>query len=124
MAVGSKLLDIFNNRANNKLADLLVIEPLKLISKIYDENSKYTLFTFENNKLLDHKHLFAALFAGLALEDEFKRIGKKIIIVSIASEDKTFNIHKNIIIDENTTISTYLDKLKIAFKHFMNQVIQ
>jgi DNA polymerase elongation subunit (family B) len=40
------------------------------------------------------------------------------MIVSILSEDKTFFIHKNIIIDENTTIFNYLDKIKHNIQTF------
>jgi hypothetical protein len=89
-----------------------------LLNKEYDEKSKCTVLTFENNFLLDHKNLFTALFAGLILQSEFKKIGKKIMIVSIFSEDKTFFIHKNIIIDENTTIFNYLDKIKHSIQTF------
>jgi DNA polymerase type B, organellar and viral len=76
------------------------------------------VLTFENNKLLDHKYLFAALYLGLILEDEFKKVGKKIMIVSISKEDKTFFIHKNIIIDENLTMQGYLDKIKNSIQAF------
>ena len=115
---GNQILDIFNNRINNILYDLLVIEPLKLINKEFNEISKSNILTFENNKLLDHKHLFKALFAALELEPEFKKEGQKIMIVSISKEDKTFFIHKNIIIDENTTINIYLDKIKNSIQSF------
>jgi hypothetical protein len=74
--------------------------------------------TFDNNKLLDHKYLFAALYLALALEDKFKKVGKKIMIVSIIKEDKTFFIHKNIIIDENLTMQAYLDKIKNSIQAF------
>jgi len=114
----NKILDILNNAIHSKLSDLLVIEPLKLIDKEFDKISKFTLFTYENNKLLDHKYLFVALFSALILEEEFKKIGKKIIIVSISKEDKTFYIHKNIIIDENTTIDNYLEKIKNSIQAF------
>jgi DNA polymerase type B, organellar and viral len=114
----SKMLNIFNNRVNNLLYDLLVIEPLNLINKEYDKENKNTLLTFENNRLLDHKNLFAALFAALILQPEFLKVGKKIMIVSISKEDKTFFIHKNIIIDENTTINNYLDKIKNSIQVF------
>jgi hypothetical protein len=117
---GNKILDILNNAMNSITAEFLPVEPLKLIDKRFDENSKFTLFTYSNNKLLDHKYLFVALFTALKLEDEFKKVGKKIMIVSIASEDKTFNIHKNIIIDENTTIYNYLDKIKNSIQAFYN----
>jgi len=40
------------------------------------------------------------------------------MIVSIFNEDKTFFIHKNIIIDENTTIFNYLDKIKHSIQTF------
>jgi hypothetical protein len=40
------------------------------------------------------------------------------MIVSISKEDKTFNIHKNIIIDENTTIFEYLEKIKNSIQAF------
>jgi len=113
-----KVLDIINNRINNVVYDLSIIEPLKLLNKEYNKKSKCTIFTFENNFLLDHRNLFSALFAGLILQSEFKKIGKKIMIVSIISEDKTFFIHKNIIIDENTTIFNYLDKIKHYIQTF------
>jgi hypothetical protein len=54
----------------------------------------------------------------LILQPEFKKSGKKIMIVSILSEDKTFYIHKNIIIDENTTIYNYLGKIKHGIQTF------
>lgn len=111
LSIGNEMLNIFNNRVNNLLYDLLVIEPLKLINKEYDSKNKNTLFTFENNKLLDHKNLFVALFVSLTLQEEFSKAGKKILIVSISKEDKTFYIHKNIIIDENTSVYNYLEKI-------------
>jgi hypothetical protein len=40
------------------------------------------------------------------------------MIVSITKDDKTFYIHKNIIIDENTTINIYLDKIKNSIQAF------
>src|SRR6266702_3537422 len=46
----NKILDILNNAIHSKLSDLLVIEPLKLIDKEFDKISKFTLFTYENNK--------------------------------------------------------------------------
>ena len=118
LSISGKVLDIINNRINNVVYDLSIIQPLKLLNKEYDEKSKCTIFTFENNFLLDHKNLFTALFSGLISQSEFKKIGKKIIIVSILSEDKTFFIHKNIIIDENTTIFNYLDKIKNSIQNF------
>src|SRR6266581_2281575 len=117
-SISGKVLDIINNRINNVIHDLSIIKPLKLLNKEYDEESKCTILTFENNYLLDHKNLFAALFAALILQSEFKKNGKKIMIVSIFNEDKTFFIHKNIIIDENTTIFNYLDKIKHSIQTF------
>lgn len=58
---------------NSKLSELLEIKPLKLIDKRSDEDSKFTLFTFLNDRLPVHKYLFAALFAALSLQDEFKK---------------------------------------------------
>jgi len=118
LTTGNKMLDFFNNALNSITSEFLPIEPLKLIDKQFDETSKFTLLTFDNNKLLDHKYLFGALFTALALEDEFKKVGKKILIVSISKEDKTFNIHKNIIIDENTTMFEYLEKIKNSIQAF------
>jgi hypothetical protein len=40
------------------------------------------------------------------------------MIVSISKEDQTFHIHKNIIIDENTTINIYLDKIQNSIQAF------
>ena len=70
---GNKLLDILNNGMNSITSELLPVEPLKLIDKQYDEISKFTLFTFANHKLLDHKYLFVALFSALSLEEEVKQ---------------------------------------------------
>jgi len=113
-----KILDILNNGVNSIMSNLLNIEPLKLIDKQFDSISKFTLLTYENNKLLDHRYLFAALYSGLLLEEEVKKEGKKVMIVSIANEDKTFYIHKNIIIDENTTINDYLEKINKSIQSF------
>nr|YP_009715293.1 hypothetical protein [Russula subnigricans]QGK88099.1 hypothetical protein [Russula subnigricans] len=116
--IGNEILNIFNNRVNNVLYNLLVVEPLKLLNKQYDEKNKNTIFTFENNQLLDHKNLFASLFTALTLEAEFLKIGKKIMIVSISTEDRTFYIHKNIIVDENTSVYNYLEKIKNNIQTF------
>lgn len=88
LSTSGKVLDIINNRINNVVHDLAIINPLKLLNKEYDEKSKCMILTFEKNFLLDHKNLFAALFAGLILQSEFKKIGKKIMIVSIFSEER------------------------------------
>ena len=114
----SEMLNIFNNRLNNMLYDIIDVEPLKLLNKEYDRKNKNILFTFENNRLLDHKNLFVALFISLSLQEEFSKPGKKIMIVSISTEDRTFFIHKNIIIDENTTIYNYLEKIKNNIQNF------
>jgi hypothetical protein len=71
ISILNKLSDILNNRVNNVIYDFLIIEPLKLIDKEYDEISKHTHFTFANDRLLDHKNLFVALFARLASQEEF-----------------------------------------------------
>jgi hypothetical protein len=52
------------------------------------------------------------------LQEELKKKGKKIMIVAIVKDDKTFYIHKNIIIDENTTMKTYLDKIEKSIQAF------
>jgi hypothetical protein len=114
----NQILNIFNNRVNNMLYIFKNIEGLKLIDTEFDEQSHCTLFTFENNKLLDHKNLLVALFIGLRAQEAFSKSGKKIMIVSISSEDKSFYIHKNIIIDENTTIFNYLEKIKNNIQTF------
>jgi hypothetical protein len=114
----SEMLNLLNNRISNIYYDLQPVEPLNLISKSKDENNKQLVLTFENNKLLDHKNLFAALFKGLSSQEEFQKIGKKIMIVSVNKNDKTFHIHKNIIIDENTTLNIYLDKIKNSIQAF------
>jgi hypothetical protein len=96
----------------------IIIEPLNLLNKEFNDEKKSITYTFENNKLLDHKNLFAALFSALIQQEEFKKTGKKIMIVSICNDDKSFYIHKNIIVDENTTISNYLDKIKNNIQMF------
>jgi hypothetical protein len=81
------------------------------------------LFTFENNRLLYPKNLFEALFVSLTLQPEFSKQGKKFMIVSISKEDKTFYIHKYIIIDENTTVYNYLEKIHKNVKMFSGDPI-
>jgi hypothetical protein len=104
-----KFLDLLNNSFNSINSEHQDVKPLKLIAKEFDDISKHTLFVYENDKLLDHLYLLAALFAGLREEDEFKKIGQKVLLVSILSDDKTYMLHRNIIIDENTTIDRYLE---------------
>jgi hypothetical protein len=114
----SKILNLLNNRVNNMLYEITMVEPLNLISKDKNGVNKYTLLTYENNELLDHKNVFIALFKGLMLEPEYQHIGKKILIVSLVKKDKTYFVHKNIIIDENTTVDTYIDKIKYNIQSF------
>jgi DNA polymerase type B, organellar and viral len=113
-----KVLDIINNRINNVIYDLTAIEPLKLLNKDFNEDNKAFIFTFENNNLLDHKNLFRALFSGVMLQPEFMKPGKKIMIVSICNEDRSFYIHKNIIVDENTTVYNYIEKIQNSIHIF------
>nr|YP_009487160.1 hypothetical protein [Russula compacta]AWB36062.1 hypothetical protein [Russula compacta] len=89
----SNMLNIFNNRINNWLYDYVKIEPLKFLYEEYNEETKANMLTFENNKLLDHKNLFVALFTALMLQPTFTKAGKKIMIVSICNDDRTFYIH-------------------------------
>lgn len=113
-----KLSDLINNRVNNLVYAYDKIDPLTLIDKSYDEVSRFYYFTFENNKLLDHKQLFVALFSGLMSQDEFKLPGQKMLIISIVSENKNYFLHKNIFIDENTTIENFLNKIRFNIQAF------
>jgi hypothetical protein len=112
------LLDLFNNSINSITSEYQTVKPLELLEKQFDDVSKFTLFIFHNNKLLDHMYLLAALFSGLMMQDEFKKIGKKVLVVTVISDDKTYMIHRNIIIDENTTIEIYLEKIKNSIQAF------
>jgi DNA polymerase family B len=114
----SNMLNIFYNRINNLMYEYVEMEPLKFLFKEYNHETKAIILTFENNKLLDHKNLFIALFTGLMLHPEFTNRGKKIMIVSICNDDRTFHIHKNIIVDENTTVYNYLEKIKHNIQNF------
>jgi hypothetical protein len=114
----NKLLDLFNNSINSITSEYQTVKPLELLEKQFDDVSKFTLFIFHNNKLLDHMYLLAALFSGLMMQDEFKKIGKKVLVVTVISDDKTYMIHRNIIIDENTTIEIYLEKIKNSIQAF------
>jgi hypothetical protein len=114
----SKNLNLLNNRVNNMLYEIAMVEPLNLISKDKNGVNKYTLLTYENNELLDHKNVFIALFKGFMLEPEYQHIGKKILIVSLVKKDQTYFVHKNIIVDENTTVDMYIDKIKFNIQSF------
>jgi hypothetical protein len=115
--ISNKLI-IFNNRLNNKIFNFIAIEPLKLLNKEFNEDNKAFILTFENNNLLDHQNLFRALFTGVMLQPEFMKPGKKIMIVSICNEDRSFYIHKNIIVDENTTVYNYIEKIQNSIHIF------
>jgi len=75
-----KFLDLLNNSFNSINSEHQDVKPLKLIAKEFDDISKHTLFVYENDKLLDHLYLLAALFAGLREEDEFKKNWSKSFI--------------------------------------------
>src|SRR6266702_2864318 len=123
---------IFNNLSVKSRTREIIGKFLSIYIKVFYVYPNYIIRNFSvfinkildilnnaiHSKLLDHKYLFVALFSALILEEEFKKIGKKIIIVSISKEDKTFYIHKNIIIDENTTIDNYLEKIKNSIQAF------
>ena len=48
--------------------------------------------------------------------DLYKKEGNKIIITSIFSDNKEYFIHKNIIINHETSINQYLDKIQLSIK--------
>jgi hypothetical protein len=48
--------------------------------------------------------------------DLYKQVGKKIVITSIFSDEKEYFIHKNIVINNETSINQYLEKIQSSIK--------
>jgi hypothetical protein len=48
--------------------------------------------------------------------DLYKKDGKKIVITTIFSDNKEYFIHKNIVINNETTINQYLQKIQSSIK--------
>lgn len=92
------------------------INPLKLINITYDKNLKFYNIDFENSQLYTKDMLMRALWKGFLNTELYKKEGLKSVITTIFSEEKEYFIHKNIIINHETSIDQYLSKIESSIK--------
>ena len=66
-----------------------------------------------NDKLLEKKDLFNAIYLFLMNNQDFLNFGeRKVIIIMGKIKNETFNLHHNILIKNNNTFEEYGDKIK------------
>jgi hypothetical protein len=92
------------------------IKALNLINITYDENLKFYNLDFENSQLYTKDMLMRALWKGFIDTELYKKEGLKSVITTIFSEEKEYFIHKNIIINNETSIDQYLSKIESSIK--------
>jgi hypothetical protein len=103
----SNLITLFNNFLK-KLENLLTEDKLTLIRTSHNTLGKNKTFILSNPKLLDYKDLFFAIYMFLVTNKDFLDLGEyKIIIVHGRHENTTFNLHPNVLIENNTSFKAY-----------------
>jgi len=78
--------------------------------------------TMSNPYLLEGQWLFKAIYNTLITNDEFLEFGfQKIIILSCTLDDnKTYNLHSNILISNDTTFEEYYLSVEKYLTHYYN----
>jgi hypothetical protein len=86
---------------------------LKLLEIKNNNNMRCLSLTMSNENLLDGKDLFKAIYNTIMSNEEFKAFGyRKIIILTCTLEDfKEFNIHSNVLIDNDTPFVDYYNSI-------------
>ena len=84
---------------------------LKKISIVYDSSLDCHIVKLENDFNLSGKELLKSIWKTLKDIPEWKNIPKKIILIGLhnSEENRTYFIHKNVLIEEDTTFDNYYD---------------
>jgi hypothetical protein len=97
----------------NKIESSSLKDKLTLIRISRNTLGRNITFVLNNNKMLENKALFNAIYLYLMTNKDFLKFGEhKVIIVNGKIKNETFNLHHNILIKNNTTFEEYWDKIK------------
>lgn len=86
-----------------------ILKSLKILETNYDFNMRCLKLTMINNNSLSGEDLFKGIYQTLMSNKDFNNFGfHKIIILSVTlSNNREYNVHSNILIDNNTTFEDY-----------------
>lgn len=89
------------------------INKLEILEIRYDKNIRSLSITMNNENLLAGEDLFKGIYNTVINNKEFKDFGhQKIIILSCTLEDfKEYNIHSNVLIDNDTPFTDYYNEI-------------
>lgn len=108
--IGTKGILTVNNYLNKDLIKLIAIENSK---KMEDGDSRVLVLTYQTSKGLPLDKSLELVFNNLKISDEFLNFGvRKIIIVSAITSTGELMLHRNVLIDNNTTFEEYYSKIK------------
>jgi hypothetical protein len=97
-------------------------EILKLLSVDYSKSLRSLNFTMSNPNLLEGEKLFRAIYLTLMNNKVFTEFGfQKIIILSCSLDDnRSYNLHSNILISNDTTFEDYYLYIKKYLVNYNN----
>ena len=111
-----KLLARFTKLINsliNKAEMLLTEDTLSLITTSRNTLGRNINFVLSNSKLLEKEKLFFQIYQYLMSNEDFLEFGKrKVIMVNGKIKNETFNLHHNVLIENETTFEDYWDNIK------------
>ena len=95
---------------------------LKLLEVKTDNDLRCLTLTMENEYLLTGEELFNGIYNTIMSNEEFKSFGfQKIIILSCVLNDyKEFNLHSNVLIDNDTTFVDYYSEISNDLTNYNN----
>ena len=86
---------------------------MELITTMTDTNLRCVEFYLENTHLLTGNDIAEGIYNTIFKLDSFKSLGNyKMIIVTGEDEDATFNVHPNILVNNDTSSLQYLNAVE------------
>ena len=112
------ILKLTNKHVPTELSNR-TIDTFQLVGNSFISKSNRYIFTFFNNLDLRGQDLFIALWFSLNQLDEWNKLEKKIIMISLINPQtcEKFYITKNFVITKETSIYEYWELVE---KHFQN----
>jgi len=98
------------------------LQILKVLEVKYNYNMRALSITMNNDNLLDGRELFEAIYNTIMSNDEFINFGfQKIIILTCMLDDyKEYNLHSNVLINNDTTFTEYYNEISNDLSGYHN----
>jgi hypothetical protein len=95
---------------------------LQILEINQDRNMRCLRVTMVNNNLLEGEDLFKGIYKTLQNNKDYLNCGfQKIIILSVVlATDKEYNLHSNILINNNTTFKEYYSTISHELNRYNN----